>query len=178
MKRVFRYLRDTSGAKLEFSREPTGGFGECFGYCDADWANDTDTRHSITGSIFMFQGRPVVWQSKKQGSVALSTTEAEYMVLSATCQEALWLRALARDLELSMVSPTVILNDNKGAIELSKNSGYRPRMKHIDTRHHFIREKVDSGDIKIEYVPTERMTADVLTKGLCTKVQRLPKIWA
>lgn len=60
--------------------------------------------------------------------------------------------------------PTVILNDNKRAIDLSNNSGYRPRTKHIDT-HHFIKEKVDSSEIKIEYVPTE-MTEDVLTKGL------------
>lgn len=75
------------------------------------------------------------------------------------------MRALAKDLEPSLVlSPTVILNDNKGAIDLSNNSGYRPRTKHIDT-HHFIKEKLDSSEIKIEYIPTE-MTADVLTKGL------------
>lgn len=167
VKRVFRYLKGTTGAKLEFSRKPIEGPGECVGYCDADWANDADTRHSITGSIFMFQGGPVAWQSKKQGSVALSTTEAEYIALSATCQEALWLRTLVSDLEPSMVaSPTVILNDNKRAIELSRNSGYRPKMKHIDIRYHFIRERIDSGDIKVDYVPSERMTADILTKGL------------
>lgn len=61
VKRVFRYLKGTTGAKLEFSRKPIEGPGECVGYCDADWANDADTRHSITGSIFMFQGGPVAW---------------------------------------------------------------------------------------------------------------------
>lgn len=83
VKRVFKYLNGTIGARLEFSREPTAEFEGCFGYCDADWANHSDTRRSITGSVFMFQGGPVVWQNKKQSSVALSTTEAEYMALSA-----------------------------------------------------------------------------------------------
>lgn len=164
VKRIFRYLKGTLNTKLEFSQSQTAG---CVGYCDADWGNDSDTRRSITGSIFLFQGGLIVWQSKRQSSVALSTTEAEYMALSATCQEALWLRTLAKDLEPSIVSsPTIILNDNKGAIDLSNNGGYRPRTKHIDIRHHFIREKVDCGEVKIEHIPTERMTADVLTKAL------------
>ena len=167
VKRIMRYLKGTMGAKIEFSRTSKDDNRGCHGYCDADWGNDTDTRRSITGAIFLFQGGPIVWQSKRQASVALSTTEAEYMALSTTCQEALWLRALARYLEPCLVlSSTVILNDNKGAIDLSKNKGYRPRTKHIHIRHHFVREKVDNDDVKVFHIPTEEMTADALTKAL------------
>lgn len=60
VKRLFRYLKGTADAKLEFSQKPNEGLADCVGYCDADWANDIDTRHSITGSVFMFQGRPIV----------------------------------------------------------------------------------------------------------------------
>lgn len=87
VKRIFRYLKDTVGTKLEYSHNTEGEFGECHGYCDADWVYKSDSRRSITGSIF--QGGPIVWQSKRQSFVALSTTEAEYMALSATCQEGL-----------------------------------------------------------------------------------------
>lgn len=167
VKRIFRYLKGTLNVGLQFNRDISGKFEGCHGYCDADWANDSDTRRSVTGSIFLFQGGPINWQSKKQSSVALSTIEAEYMAMSAACQEALWLRAFAKDVEPSMVaSPTVILNDNKGAVDLSRNGRYKPRTKHIDTRHHFVREKMDGGDIKIEHIFSEEMTADVLTKGL------------
>lgn len=165
VKCIFRYLKRTAEAKLEFSRDHAMGNEGCIGYTDADWANDI--RRSVTGSIFLFQGTPIAWQSKRQGSVTLSTMEAEYMTLSSSCQEALWLHSLARDLEPKMVSSlTIIFSDNKGAIDLSKNSGYRPRTKHIDTRHHFIREKIDDGEVIINYISTEEMTANALTKGL------------
>ncbi|XP_071635072.1 uncharacterized protein [Temnothorax longispinosus] len=92
VKRIFRYLRGTTDTRLQFSRD---GNHTIEGYGDADWANETDKRRSVTGSIFLFQGGPISWQSKKQGTTALSTTEAKYMALSSTCQEALWLESLA-----------------------------------------------------------------------------------
>ncbi|KMQ85397.1 retrovirus-related pol polyprotein from transposon tnt 1-94 [Lasius niger] len=96
VKRICRYLKGTSKLKLEFSKE---GNSTIHDYGDADWANESIDRRSITGSLFKLQGGPISWQSKKQSTVALSTTEAEYMALSATCQEALWLRTLARELD-------------------------------------------------------------------------------
>ena len=167
VKRILRYLKGTSNYRLEFSKDQTKETGNVTGYCDADWANESDTRRSVTGNIFLFQGGPVTWQSKLQSTVALSTTEAEYMALSAGCQEAMWLRALIKDLQPALISsPTTLYNDNKGAIDLVKNSGYRSRTKHIDIRHHFIREMNENGEIVVDYLPTTEMTADALTKGL------------
>lgn len=164
IKRIFRYLKGTPKTKLEFSKD---GNPRIEGYGDADWANKSEDRRSITGSLFKLQCGPISWQSKKQATVALSTTEAEYMALSATCQEALWLRALAQELDPEAVaSGTVIYCDNKGAADLAKTTSYRPRSKHIDVRHHFLRERVQLKEIIVEYVPTEEMSADALTKAL------------
>lgn len=110
IKRIFKYLKGTFGARLEFSRSQ---IAECVDYCDADWGNDNDNgiRRSIMGSIFSLSGRTdCVAKQKAGGFVVLSTTEVEYMALLATCQEALRLRALAKDLEPSMVlSPMIVL---------------------------------------------------------------------
>ncbi|KMQ94068.1 copia protein [Lasius niger] len=89
------------------------------------------------------------------------------MALSATSQEALWLRELAMELDSDAVSSGItIYCDNKGAVDLAKNAGYRPKTKHIDTRHHFIRECIEEGTINVKFIPTEEMAADALTKGL------------
>jgi transposase InsO family protein len=164
VKRIFRYLKGTANATLEFNKR---GNQSIEGYSDADWANDETDRHSVTGSVFKLLGGPVSWQSKKQKTVALSTTEAEYMALAATCQEALWLRALAKELDpQSVEEPTMILCDNKGSVDLANTAGFRQRTKHIDIRHHFIREHLADKEIIVHYIPTEKMLADALTKAL------------
>ncbi|XP_035740329.1 secreted RxLR effector protein 161-like [Vespa mandarinia] len=126
VKRIFRYLKGTLSTKLVFNIEANR---KIEGYNDSDCANDADHRNSITGSIFLFQGGPISWQSKKQRTVALFTTEAEYIALSSTAQEALWLRVIAKELDPDAVLPVTIFCNNKGAIDLAKNTGYRPRTK-------------------------------------------------
>lgn len=180
VKRIFRYLKGTKDLKLKYTR-----IGEksstIYGWADADWATELDDRHSITGNVFKFQGSVISWASKKQKTVALSTTEAEYMALSASCQEAIWLRALAQEIDPNAVTEaTNIFCDNKGAVDLAKTSGYRPRTKHIDVRHHFIRERIESGEITVKHISTENMVADSLTKPLakqklefCNKIMGL-----
>lgn len=163
VKRIFRYLKGTCSAKLVYSKDDKS---EVVGYCDADWASDLDGRRSVTGYVFMLQGGPIAWNSRKQQTVALSTTEAEYMALSSATQEAMWLRHFGSEFNLRAPTSTVIFCDNRGAISIASTSGYNPRSKHIDIRHHYVREKVDEHQIKIEAVKTEDMVADVLTKGL------------
>ena len=90
----------------------------------------------------------------------------EYEALSQATQEAIWLRRLLSDIGSRSEEPTVIFEDNQGAIEISKNAKFHNRTKHIDVRFHFIREKVLSNEVKVIYLSTEEMLADVMTKGL------------
>ena len=111
-------------------------------------------------------GGPISWFSKKQAIVALSTSEAEYVALSAATQEVVWLRRLLVDLKSTSNGPTVIMEDNQGAIAIARNPTAHARTKHIDIRYHFIREAVQKGTINLCYCPTNEMIADLLTKPL------------
>ena len=137
------------------------------GYCDSDWGSSKDDRRSVTGYTFMLGGGAVSWQSKKQPTVALSSVEAEYMAACQAAREALWWQKLLHELGVARHPTTVIHSDSQGSIALSKNPEHHARSKHIDIRHHFIREQVAANHISLQYMPTEDMLADVMTKPLC-----------
>ena len=80
------------------------------GYSDADWANDTDDRHSTTGNVFIMSGGAISWLSHKQSTVALSTAEAEYIALGSATQEAIWLNQLLTDLRIDTLRQTIAKN--------------------------------------------------------------------
>ena len=164
VKRILRYLKGTLGYGLKY----TSDHGNLLvGFADADWAGDLDTRCSTSGYLFQIGGASVSWSSKRQRTVARSSTEAEYVALSMASQEAIWLRCLLSDLSSQPLSdPTIIHEDNNGAIELSKNAKNHNRTKHIDIAYHFTRERVQAGELEIVYCRTGDMTADVMTKGL------------
>ena len=113
----------------------------------------------------MVNGGIVHWHSKRQKTVALSTTEAEYMALSSAVQEALWLKQLIYEISMEKVVIKVHC-DNKGAIDIAKNNITSQRSKHIDIRHHFLRDHVLNKKVVLEYTCTEKMPADVFTKPL------------
>lgn len=98
--------------------------------------------------------------------MAKSTTEAEYVALSAAASETIWLRQLLKDLGFDKPGSTVLYQDNNGAIDMSKNAKHHGRTKHIDIAHHFIRERVVSNELSVIHCPTGDMLADVMTKGL------------
>ena len=102
----------------------------------------------------------ISWASKKRSVVALSSTEAEYLAASLASQEAIWLRALLEDICFVQEEPTIIKEDNQGAIALSKNPKYHPRTKHIDIKYHYIRDKIVKKELILDYCPTEEMLAD------------------
>ena len=151
------------------------GDGELLtGFSDSDWAGDVDTRRSTTAFVFKIAGGAVSWSSRLQPTVALSSTEAEYLALCAAAQEAIHLRQLLSDLGFKQERPTVIFDDNQGCVALAKSTRESKRTKHIDVRYHFIRERIDSKELRVEYVPTEQQQADLLTKGLDrVKLERL-----
>ena len=127
------------------------GFCTLAEYCDSDWVSDTATRRSRTGYVFMMNGAAVRWKSQHQPTVALSTAEAEYMALTATIQEAIFLRQLLDSMGVKQSEPTMIFEDNLACIALSKNSLVNTRSKHIDIKYHFNREKVESGEVVLKY---------------------------
>ena len=138
------------------------------GDADADWSGDLDDQKSTTGYYFKFQGNgeATSWGVKKQSTVALSSTEAEYQAMAAAVQEAIYLRSLMKDFGYPMKEPTQIGEDNRSCIKMCHNPVMHKRSKHIDTKLHFIREKVENGEVRIHYIPTDSMTADILTKSL------------
>ena len=124
---------------------------ECTEYSDADWTGDVNDRKSTSGFAFKLCGAAVGWRSKKQSCVALSTAEAEYIALASAAQESKWLQELLSSMKETSVKPATIFEDNKLAICLTKNPRYHGRAKHIDIKHHFIRQRVQDGDIKLEF---------------------------
>ena len=162
VKRVFRYLKGS--IKLHLRYQSNGE--EMEGYSDADWAADSEDRRSTSGNAFLMSNGAISWTSRKQPTVALSTSEAEYIALCLATQECVWLRQLRKDLKINDPNPTTINEDNQGAIAMSKNPVLHKRTKHIDIKFHFVREKVEDETIQVNYCPRDEMIADIFTKPL------------
>jgi hypothetical protein len=139
-----------------------------YGYSDADWAADRDTRRSTTGFVFMLAGAAVSWKSRLQKTPSLSSTEAEYMSAGSGVQEALSIRNLLEELGFAQEGPTILHEDNQGCIRLAVNQTTSYRTRHIAIRHHFIRHYINNDTIHLKYIHTKRMVADAMTKALNT----------
>lgn len=163
VKRIFRYLRGTVNLRLTFRGDLTA----LTGYSDADWAGDHDTRRSTSGYVFNVGSGAISWSSKRQATVALSSTESEYMGQTQAVKEAIWLKDMLSQLNFNDVAATIIYCDNQGAMALAKNPQFHARTKHIDIQYHFSREKVSEGKVDLRYIPTAEQVADGLTKALC-----------
>ncbi len=163
-KRILRYVKGTINFGLCYNAQDKSC--SLAGYSDADWAGDTDTCHSTSGYVFQIYNNTISRCSKKQNTVAKSTTEAEYVALSFATQEAIWLRHLLENIGMKEDGPSTIFEDNNGAIELSKNPKFHDRTKHIDVAHHFVREQVAMNNISVKYCSTQNMLADGMTTGL------------
>lgn len=161
-KSVLRYLAGSLDVGLTFADDGN----HLRGFCDADYAGDQDTRRSTTGFVFKLMGGAVSWSSKLQPTVAVSTTEAEYMAAAHAVREALWLRKLVSDLGVAVEQPVPILCDNQAALSLLHNPITSVRSKHIDVQHHFARERVARQEVAFTYCATDSNAADGLTKIL------------
>jgi len=129
---------------------------------DSDWA----VVKSTTGYVFFLAGAAVAYLSKKQASIALSSTEAEIIAASMAALEAVFMRGLLEDLHCTQSEPTELKMDNNGAIALAKNYISNSKTKHIKRRHLKIRELVEEMEVRPEFVPTDENVADILTKPL------------
>ena len=164
---MLRYLRSTSDFGLHYGIEKLQR--QLAAYSDVKWGNNLEYRRSVSGVSMVLNGGPVIFKSKYQRTVALSTSEAEYMALSMCTQYTLWARMLMAELGFEQKNPTVIWEDNQEAIALATNPGYHARTKHVNIHHHFVRENVLDGDVKVIYNETEHQLATILTKSLDTK---------
>ncbi|GJR05559.1 retrovirus-related pol polyprotein from transposon TNT 1-94 [Tanacetum coccineum] len=166
VKHIFRYIRGTSRLGLWY---PKGTGIETIVYADSDHAGDYVDRKSTSG-VCMFMGCCLTsWFAKKQTAVAISMTEAEYVSAGKACQQVLWMKQALIDYGIHLDN-VLIMCDNKGAIDLSKNPVQHSRTKHIEIRHHFLHDNVQKGNISIEKVASEDNIADIFTKPLKRKV--------
>nr|GEX52177.1 retrovirus-related Pol polyprotein from transposon TNT 1-94 [Tanacetum cinerariifolium] len=162
-RRVLRYL---AGTKI---------FGICFrktkdfslqGFTDSDWAGSMEDRKSTSGNCFILGTGAISWSSKKQSTVALSLIEAEYVASCASACQAVWLRGILSDLGKQQSRATSIKCDNQSAVMLSRNPVLHGRTKHIDIKHHYIRELIANEEIQLDTCRTDEQVADLLTKSL------------
>uniref|UniRef100_A0ACD5Y6T1 Uncharacterized protein n=1 Tax=Avena sativa TaxID=4498 RepID=A0ACD5Y6T1_AVESA len=167
VKHILRYVSGTLNLGLVYHREKERNM-QLSGFSDSDMAGDVDDRKSTTGVIFYLGSSPVSWLSQKQKVVALSSCEAEYIAATTAACQGIWLGRLLADLTGSEFEQITLNIDNQSAISLCKNPVFHERSKHIETRYHFIREKVEEGVVAVEYIGTNDQLADILTKPLAS----------
>ncbi|GJV24477.1 hypothetical protein Tco_1377172 [Tanacetum coccineum] len=162
VKRIFQYIKGTAHLRLWY---PKGTDIETVVYADSDHAGDYVDQKSTSG-ICTFVGCCLTsWFLKKQAALSISTTEAEYVSAGKACQQALWMKQALIDYNIRL-DDVPIMCDNKGTIDLSKNPVQHSRTKHIEIRHHILRDNVQKGHISIEKVSSVDNIIDILNKPL------------
>lgn len=135
-------------------------------FSDSDWAGCPDTRRSVTGFCVFLGDSLISWKAKKQCTVSLSSSKAEYRALFSTSWEIQWLHFLLRDLHVPSSGPTALFCDNKSALQIAANQIFHKRTKHIESDCHLVREKVKLGVVKLLPCTSKDQLADIFTKAL------------
>lgn len=163
---VVHYLSGTWQLKLHL-----GGTNQIslLGFTDSDWANCLDTRRSVGGHVYTLGSGVVSWQARKQKTIAASSCEAEYTAAFEPSKEGIWLRTLLNGINYTTTEPTTICCDNNASINLSGDPALHDCIKHINIKHHFLHERVQSNEISLSYINTNDNIADIFTKALDTK---------
>ena len=168
VKAILKYLRRTRNYMLVYGDKDL----ILTGYTDSDFQGDKDSRKSTSGAVFTLGGAAIVWRSIKQGCIADSTMEAEYVAACEAAKEAVWLRKFLKDLEVvpNMELPITLYCDNSGAVANSREPRSHKRSKHIERKYHLIREIVHRGDVLVTKIDTKDNRADPFTKTLTANV--------
>ncbi|KAH9650921.1 hypothetical protein KPL70_026553 [Citrus sinensis] len=161
VKRILRYIRGTSDVALCYG----GSEFSVKGYVDLDFAGDLDKMKSTTGYVFTLAGAAVSWVSKLQTVVALSTTEAKYMVATQACKEAIWIQRLLEELGHKQQKIPVFC-DSQSALHIARNLAFHSKTKHIGVQYHFVREVVEDRSVDLQKIHTKENLTDVLTKSI------------
>ena len=168
LRRVIKFVLDTKTMGLKMNPQIVNDASEwdIVVYTDSDWAGDKETRISVTGFIVFLLAVPILWKSKGQRSVSLSSTEAEYYALSEAAKEIKFVAQILLTMGIPVRLPIVVRVDNVGAIFMSESVSASSRTKHVDIRYNFVREFVADKFIKIIFVRTNDNVSDGFTKNV------------
>ncbi len=157
---IFKYLNNTINYKITYN-----GIGNFMAYSDADFGGDRVDRKSTSGMMICIGNNPIFWASKKQTTVALSTTEAEFISATTCSRKILWIQNLIKEIFNKNLKMTLYL-DNLSCKKVLENGQFNNNMKHIDIQEHFIFDLIKNNKINLDYIGTENMLADILTKNI------------
>ena len=159
---VCHCLVGTHDYKLVYNREEDKGL---VAYTDSDWAADKIRQCSIMGYFFKLANSIILWRSHTQKTVSLSSTEAEYMVISDCSWQAIWIKTLIKELGIKIRS-IPIYGDNQGSIFIASNAVQESHTKHIDICYYYIHELVAAKKVELQFMPREMNPTDMFTKNL------------
>ena len=158
---VLQYLKGTHHYQLTYRQNDCA---ELIGYSDSDWAADTDDCRSTTRYCYTLTGACITWQTHKQCTVVLSSTEAEYMALTETAKHSQWVIQLLQQLNFK-VSTIKLYSNSLGACTIAENPVHHSHTKHIKIQHHYIWDAVQDSTFNLSSVPTKDNIADTLMKS-------------
>jgi hypothetical protein len=172
MLRVMKFTLDTSSLGLKIEPKCPDGklLWNLVVYSDSDWAGDKDNRRSVSGFIMFLCGVPIIWRSKQQKTVALSSSEAEFVAVSEAAKEIIFVLQVLESMGIEVKTPVVVRVDNMGAIFMTENSSSGTRTRHIDTRWHFVRELVEGKVVEIVFVRSADNVADGFNKNVSVEI--------
>jgi len=159
---IMRYLVGTQDYHMVYDGVQNEGL---IAHTDLDWAGNPIKHQSTTGFFMSLASSIVCWQSCVQKTVALSSTEAEYMAMSDTCQQIVWIQSLFQELGYDL-APTPICGDNQGSIFIRSNPVQEWQTKHIDICYHYIHKCIEDGKVSVYFIPGNENPADMFTKNL------------
>jgi hypothetical protein len=165
VKKILHYVASTCNCGLWFCQKK-GNQALLTGFSDADFARDIDARKNTTRVIFFLANSPITWQSMKQKVVAQSSCKLEYIAAANAKCQALWLAQALAEVQGFASSTPLLRVDNKFVIALIKNLVLHGQSKHIKVKYHLVRESVENGWIKVEFIRSEEQLSDILTKPL------------
>jgi hypothetical protein len=161
----WKYLKGTANLGLLLKPKASGFLDRINFFTDATWAEDQETRISQSGSLAFWKSCPILWNSKKQRNITMSSTESKMNALSDGEQEIQWLKFLIEELWQTNLAPTLFLINNKGLLEKLKHFESNLKTKHLDIKIKILREKFQKKEINIELITSSAMIANSLTKA-------------
>jgi hypothetical protein len=164
VKYLLCYLKHTIDFKLVYSSTSSP---ELFStHSDADLSGNPDNFHSTAGHVVSVGSGAVMWGSRLQKHVSLSSTESEYTTAAATGCEMMWMRYFLEEIGYNMSAPSPLFLDSASALQVVKNPEHQSMMKHVHRSHHWIRDHVEKGDICVQHISSNENTADIFMKPL------------